>query len=84
MIFRLSKQHKWDHITGLLLIYPLYMLHIIEVSVIYGRYLQKVCIFLVFYLTRALFCLFVCLQAPRDILTFILRNFKVEEQQPEG
>ncbi|XP_024140935.1 testis-expressed protein 47 [Oryzias melastigma] len=52
MIFRLSKQHKWDHITGLLLIYPLYMLHIIE--------------------------------APRDILTFILRNFKVEEQQPEG
>lgn len=29
----LSKQHKWDHgITGLLLIYPSCLLHIIEVS----------------------------------------------------
>ncbi|RVE59994.1 hypothetical protein OJAV_G00193820 [Oryzias javanicus] len=52
MIFQLSKQHKWDHITGLLLIYPFYMLHVIE--------------------------------APSDILTFILKALKVEQEQPEG
>uniref|UniRef100_A0A3P9JPY2 BLUF domain-containing protein n=1 Tax=Oryzias latipes TaxID=8090 RepID=A0A3P9JPY2_ORYLA len=51
IIFQLSKQHKWDHITGILLIYPFYLLHIIE--------------------------------APNDILISILKDLKVEQQQPE-
>ncbi|KAF7664970.1 hypothetical protein LDENG_00158780 [Lucifuga dentata] len=29
--FQLQKQYRWDHITGLLLIYPTCLLHIIEV-----------------------------------------------------
>ncbi|XP_069373386.1 testis-expressed protein 47 isoform X2 [Paralichthys olivaceus] len=30
--FQLSKQHIWDHVTGLLLIYPACVLHVIESS----------------------------------------------------
>ncbi|XP_012778643.1 testis-expressed protein 47 [Maylandia zebra] len=48
--FQLNKQYIWDHITGLLLIYPSYLLHIIESS--------------------------------RDILTSVLRDVKVMQQQP--
>lgn len=30
--FQLQKQYRWDHITGLLLLHPTCLLHIIEVS----------------------------------------------------
>ncbi|XP_029383192.1 testis-expressed protein 47 isoform X2 [Echeneis naucrates] len=30
--FQLSKQYSWDHVTGLLLIYPSCLLHVIEAS----------------------------------------------------
>ncbi|XP_030610448.1 testis-expressed protein 47 [Archocentrus centrarchus] len=48
--FQLSKQYIRDHITGLLLIYPSFLLHIIESS--------------------------------RDILTSVLRDLEVLQQQP--
>lgn len=71
--FQLSKEFELDHMTGLLLIYPLCVLHIVEVSSLQMNPQNP---------DKFLVCL--CLQqSSREILLRVLEDLKNIQQQPD-
>ncbi len=69
----------WDHMTGLLLIYPSCVLHVIEVSFTANKYSQhpsvmKVC---------DVRCCVALSQSSREVLVSVLKDLKDLQQQPD-